>query len=176
MNRLLVVSIYDRVVVVQIVFILMKKTWSVSFDFVRRPLVVQLSGCTVHFKRGKPLVIILCNTFQFYQEAVLVMFFFTLFSDPYPWPSYRLTWNLFRSSSVGIFLPLKSIKFGFLLRWENHFSTRRKTSQSINSSQDTYGFNCGIEKRAMATLFNSSLIIMSPLYHPFLYFLDFMHS
>ena len=33
-------------------------------------------------------LIILCNAFQFRKKAVLVMFFFTLFSDPYPWPAF----------------------------------------------------------------------------------------
>ena len=53
MDLLQVFSIYDRIVVVDIVLILMKKTRSVSFDFVRRPLVVQSSGCIVHFKQRK---------------------------------------------------------------------------------------------------------------------------
>ena len=78
-----------------------RKTWSVSFDFVRRPLVVQLSGFAVHFQQLQPPpVIILCNTFQFHQEACFIIFFFTVLSDPYPWPSYLLLLTLFPLTRV----------------------------------------------------------------------------
>jgi len=81
-------------------------------DFVRRPLVVQLSACTVHFQRRWPLFIILCD--MFHQEAVVtVMFFFTLFCETlslYPlacvlaapyWP------QMWHSKNVNIIVKLK---------------------------------------------------------------------
>ena len=82
-------SKYDRIVVVDVVLIVVKKTGSVPFDFVTPPLVVQLSGFTATFNDDNlPLSYFAIRP---HPEAVLVVFFLNVLPDPYSWPSYPLT-------------------------------------------------------------------------------------